>query len=1224
MGKYTKAGRHFSKNILSAGIVLALFWQVSFAITLTPSTKPDAAAKTHLVESYGKLPLSFEANQGQTDKQVKFISRGQGYGLFLTPTEAVLSLHKTNPIKPKAMKQSPTAKPSVKAELGKPTESATLRMKLVNSNPNPKMQGLDELPGKVNYLRGKDQNQWQTKIPTYAKAKYEKVYPGIDLVYYGNQRQLEYDFIVEPGADPKAIRLDFEGADKLAIDKQGNLVVKAQGGDVILNKPVAYQTIKSKRQEVDAKFTLLENRTSLKKGKKSNNKNQKVSFQLAAYDKSQALVIDPVLQYSTYLGYFFSEESNGIVVDSAGNAYVTGTTNLFPEGNLERDLEVFVAKFNTSGTQLLYSSFLGGASSDFSRGIAVDNAGNAYVTGMTISSDFPTLNASYPNYAGGSSDAFVTKLDASGSLLYSTFLGGDFPDEAMGIAVDSAENAYVTGNTDSADFPTANASYPIKRQGTDVFVTKLDSSGFVLYSTFLGGDNTDRGFGIAVDSAENAYVTGHTLSTNFRAVNALYPFIKAVGYHDAFVTKLDTNSSQVMYSTYLGGADGDTGLEIAVDSAGNAYVTGSTSSSNFPMANPSYPNAGQLPNNSGWTDAFVTKLNASGSQLLYSTYLGGIFADHGRGIAVDNAGNAYVTGETSSSNFPMVNAIYPTYSGLVDAFVVKFNASGSVVYSTYLGGTNGDYGNGIAVDSAGNAYVTGQTNSPNFPTHNTNPDIVSYQPEIDSGRDAFVSKISNTNTPPPPPVLSVSPATPLNFGSVPINTPKELPLTITNTGNGTLTGSASTSLPYSINTPANFSLAAGQSQVLTVRFNPTSTAASQGTIAVFSNGGNRSVSASGAGVITTTTVPPQNTVNGAASTEDKNNLTGSYAEPVNTNTGNYYYQHTDLSLPGRGLPLNFTRTLNVLDASVGPFGPGWTHSYHLVLTEQGDGSVTIKMGDGHEEYYDPSTTAGQFTSRYPGIYSRLVKNTDNSYTLIQKNLSRIDFNTAGRMTKMADRNGNALTFAYNSGNDLASITDTVGRVIALSYDANHHLTSLTDPTGRAVRYAYDANGNLISDTDANGGIMRYQYTASGLLASITDRRGNVLIANTYDTSKRVVSQLNGKGGVTTFVYDTPNPGDTQLTDPLGHVTIHTHDNKRRIIAETDPLGHKTQYVYDANNNRTKVIDKNGQHHGLYLRFARQCVDQNRCPRPGYHPGIQRPERPNPYRGCPGTSYAVYL
>jgi len=467
-----------------------------------------------------------------------------------------------------------------------------------------------------------------------------------------------------------------------------------------------------------------------------------LGFEVGAYDASLPLVIDPTLVYSTYLGGSGFDYGSGIAVDSAGNAYVTGQTYStdFPTANPFQAARVggpdaFVAKLNAAGSALVYSTYLGGNGDDYGRGIAVDAAGNAYVTGETGSTNFPTANPLQASNAGGNYDAFVAKLNAAGSaLVYSTYLGGSDYDYGYGIAVDAAGNAYVTGETFSTNFPTANPLQASNAGGPNAFVAKLNAAGSALvYCTYLGGSGGDSGQGIAVDAAGNAYVTGET-GSNFPTAN---PFQASnAGGPDAFVARLNATGSALVYSTYLGGNGNDHGSAIAVDAAGNAYVTGETFSTNFPTANP------LRASNAGGGDVFVAKLNAAGSALVYCTYLGGSSWDYGTGIAVDAAGNAYVTGLTGSTNFPTANPLQAANAGgNYDAFVAKLNAAGSaLVYSTYLGGSDTDFGYGIAVDAAGNAYVTGETYSRNFPTANAFQNSNSYS-------DAFIAKLSSNLVP---------------------------------------------------------------------------------------------------------------------------------------------------------------------------------------------------------------------------------------------------------------------------------------------------------------------------------------------------------------------------------------------------------------------------------------------------------------------------------------------
>jgi hypothetical protein len=685
-----------------------------------------------VLETYGKLPLSFEANQGQVDKSVNFLARGDGYSVFLTPTEAVLTLRATR-TQPSTLNHQPGAEPESVAK----TDTSVLRLQLVSSNPTAQVKGLEQLSSKSNYLTGNNPRQWHTDISHYAKVQYQGVYPGIDLVYYGNQRQLEYDFIVAPGANPKNIKFQITGAQRLEIDKQGNLLLHTQSGVIRQHRPVIYQEINGKRREIAGSYVLLGQ--------------QQVGFTVAAYDPSVPLVIDPVVSYSTYLGGSSEDRGNAIAVDSAGYVYVIGNTNSgkFPTKNAldskQNFKDAFVAKLNPAASgsaSLVYSTYLGGSDDDFGYGIAVDKFGNAYVTGETDSDDFPTQNA-FEN-ENSITEVFVTKLNAKGNTpLYSTYLGGESSslNRGYGIAVDKSGNVYVTGETNSTDFP-IKKGFNSKPKYGDAFVTKLNptasGSDSLVYSTLLGGEtSSDFGKAIAVDSKGYAYVTGYTNSTDFPTKNPKSS--KRTGpFSDAFVTKINpaaSGSDSLVYSTYLGGSHQDYGYGIAVDSKGNAYVTGRTQSGDFPTRN------WYKKTSSNYIDPFVTKVNATGNDWLYSTYLGGKNIDYANAIALDSKGYVYVTGQTQSGDFPIKNTFDKELAGSYDAFVMKLNpaASGdpSLVNSSYLGGKDSDYGYGIAVDSKGNTYVTGETRSADFPKPNA------YQREYGDGfGDAFVTKIS--------------------------------------------------------------------------------------------------------------------------------------------------------------------------------------------------------------------------------------------------------------------------------------------------------------------------------------------------------------------------------------------------------------------------------------------------------------------------------------------------
>jgi hypothetical protein len=688
-------------------------------------------SRSELVEAYGKLPLSFEINQGQSDSRVKFLSRGSGYSLFLTSSEAVLALRKGGPLSRTRINIGTVpAKPYPWLDKAPPVADSVVRMKLIGATPNAKVSGLDELPGKSNYFIGNDPKKWCTDVPNFAKVKYANVYPGVDLVYYGNQHQLEYDFVVQPGADPRQIQLSFHGANRLGIDADGNLIVSIAGGEVVEHKPIIYQDIGGIRRQIGGTFEL--------------RKRNRVGFKLARFDRHRRVTIDPGLVYSTYLGGNSVDQAFGITLDSLGNAYVTGYTysSNFPvtEGTFQDDFGgVFVTKLNNSGSALIYSTYFGPNATAY--GIAVDTSGNAYITGYTVPILFPTTPGAFQTQAVSTS-AFVTKLNSSGStLIYSTFLSGGTYDEGKGIAVDVSGNAYVTGFTESVNFPTTAGALQTTFGGSsDAFVTKLNSSGSALiYSTFVGGSDDDQGNGIALDSSGNAYITGSTNSVDFPITAGA--FQTTSGGTNAFVSKLNSNGTALIYSTFLGGSNLTIGDGIALDSSGNAYITGYTVGNDFPTT------AGAVQTTWGgfpFGDAFVTKLNSSGSNLIYSTYLGGSGYDWSSQIAVDSSGNAYVTGYTSSRNFPITaEALQATFAGdssgcCWDVFVTKLNSSGSaLLYSSYLAGSGFDLGYGIALDSSGNAYITGSTLSSNFPVTEG-----AFQTTWGGSFDAFVTKLN--------------------------------------------------------------------------------------------------------------------------------------------------------------------------------------------------------------------------------------------------------------------------------------------------------------------------------------------------------------------------------------------------------------------------------------------------------------------------------------------------
>jgi hypothetical protein len=529
---------------------------------------------------------------------------------------------------------------------------AALQLRFLGASPAATLHAERARGGRVNYVTGHDPARWQTGLPTYGQLAYQRLWPGIDMRFRGTGTQLKYEFLLSPGANAERIRLAYAGADGLSLSRSGDLLVRTPVGTIRDAKPRAWQQIGGRRVPVESRYSLAPATAGA----------PAYGVELGAHDAGSPVVIDPGLVYST---------------------------------------------------------FLGGSSTDLGDAIAVDADDNAYVTGRTDSAGFPTAPGAFDTTLGASSDAFVTKLDSSGALSYSTFLGGSGLEEGYSIAVDSAGDAYVAGYTSSSDFPTTAGALDTTHNGADdVFVTKLSPSGSSLvYSTLMGGSNSEYANDVAIDGSGAAYLTGYAISSNFPTTAGAFDTTFG-GFYDAFAAKLNASGSSLAYSTYLGGSDSDSGNAIAVDSAGNAYVGGGTRSAGFPTVAGGYDTT-----HNGIDDAFITKLNASGSSLSYSTFVGSTGTEGVSAIALDSTGSAYITGFTDSTGFPTTPGAYDTsYNGDGDAFVAKLNGAGSGLnYSTFLGGpgtqtTGYDAGLGIAVNPAGNAYVTGRTDSVLFPT----------------------------------------------------------------------------------------------------------------------------------------------------------------------------------------------------------------------------------------------------------------------------------------------------------------------------------------------------------------------------------------------------------------------------------------------------------------------------------------------------------------------------
>ncbi len=682
--------------------------------------------------SFGEMPLTFEPNVGQADPSVRFFARRPEGTLLFTDQGIEIAAGRQ-------MNGSDTTLPAQGA-------APSLRLQFVGANPNPHLEGSSPLPGKVNYFVGADPSGWRTNVATYAELVYQEIYPGVSLSYVGSETGLKGTYTLSPHADPSLIRWRYVGANQVQLDQSGNLVMSLDEGnqskiqnpksEIVESAPVAWQEIGGQRVSVSAAFNLAPDGTA--------------TFPLGAYDPTYPLTIDPVLTYSTYFGGSASDAGYGIAVDAAGNIYLSGSTGStnFPlkdpfQPSLSGAADTFITKLNPSGTELIYSTYIGGSDIDLANGIAIDSAGNVTIAGRTSSTNFPVLNPIQPSN-GGWFDLFVTRLNSGGSaLIFSTYLGGTAWDEAYSVAVDPSGNAYVTGQTGSENFPLMNPIQPVYGGSVDAFVAKINNLGTQLvYSTFLGGSSAftggaDEGFGVAADASGNAYVTGQTASQNFPVANAFQPEFGG-GESDAFVSKLNPDGSAFIYSTYLGGGDGglgpDGGHAIAADASGNAYITGQAGSEDFPTRNPIQPAL------NGLEDIFVTKMNSAGSELIYSTFLGGNGSgnEFGYGIAVDPGGGVSVAGITDNNSFPLVNALQASYGGGLDAVVFRLTPTGNALsFSTYLGGSTTDRGHAVAVDASGNTYVTGWTASSNFPLANP------YQANLSGTTDLFLSKISD-------------------------------------------------------------------------------------------------------------------------------------------------------------------------------------------------------------------------------------------------------------------------------------------------------------------------------------------------------------------------------------------------------------------------------------------------------------------------------------------------
>ncbi len=708
--------------------------------------EPRHAAEDASETAFLRLPLHFE-QFASANGELTFMANGPGYSLSLGHSQVALDLQIADPNPDSQTRNLPSSRMQpIPSRTRGPASSRQrvhrrVTMTLVESNADARPSPRKPLAAKANRFIGGDPTRWQRGLPLFDSVGFESVYPGIDVLYYGNQSQLEYDFAVAPGADPGRIRLRFSGIESLRVDARGDLLLSLAGANVRHRAPFTYQKIGEHRRPVPARYLpVAEN---------------EVKFEIGPYDSRFPLVIDPVLSYASYLGGGAADRCWAAATDGAGNLYVVGDTfspalagqagalySAYGGGNSVGG-DAFLAKVNMEKNLLDYFTYLGGSGQDAALSVVRDGSGNLFIAGYTGSINFPVHNAVQSKIAGTperrseyyQSDAFITKLDSSGTnIFYSTYLGGDGEDEALGLAIDSSGSAYITGQTSSTNFPSLN-SLMAYQGGDDVFVAKLAPSGRPLvYSMTLGGPGVDSGEGIAVDGAGAAVIVGLSTSTNF-PVRAAFQKDHSGGY-DALIFRLNPSGTELEFSTFLGGENDDYGLRLQLDSTEAAILIGQSYSTNFPTA------GARTSSNSGNGDAFLCKLSKDGQSLVFSGYLGGEGLDLAWDVAVDAQDNIYLAGSTSSVAFPMVDAFQTNLFGFQDAFVAALPPDGSrLLYSSYFGGPGNEQGLGLAVEAGGTAYLVGRT----FSSLNLSSFTNTFQPNFGGGgSDSFVARITPT------------------------------------------------------------------------------------------------------------------------------------------------------------------------------------------------------------------------------------------------------------------------------------------------------------------------------------------------------------------------------------------------------------------------------------------------------------------------------------------------
>ena len=1059
--------RRFSVSLGLFGLVVV---GLSLALGTARAATRQAAHQVKLSASrYARLPLSFEANRGQTDSRVKFLARGQNYTLFLTEHDAVLALRS--------------------GKAGQAPTSTVVRLRLLNSASAVRVSGQSLLRGTSNYFLGNNPRNWHTNIPSYAQVRYQQVYPGIDVVYHGSQGKLENDFILSPGSNPDSIRIALEGVNSLRIDRSGDLVLKTGEGKVYLRRPRAYQG----SNDVPVHYVL----------KASN----QVGLELGRYDHQRQLVIDPVLAYSTYFGGGGGDIGYGIAVDSSGDAYITGISNStnFPttsgsqSGTYGGNGDVFVAKIDPTGTtttptttpQLVYSTYLGGSGTDSGNAITVDASGDAFITGSTNSANFPTTSGVFQTTNGGAGDAFVAQINSTGNaLVYSSYLGGTGADAGMGIAVDSSGNAYITGSTQSPNFPTVGPAQALNAGSSDAFISKVDFTGAnLLYSTYLGGSSADVADSIKVDGSGNAFVAGYTFSSDFQIASPVQG--SNAGTVNAFVTELNAAGSAFSFSTYLGGSGDDRAFGLALDSSGNVYVAGGAQSTNFPTT------TGVLQGtNNGQSDAFVTKINPSGPTIVYSTLLGGTGIDQANGIAVDSSNNVFVTGFTNSSGFPTYTPIQSILgitggsscgtSACSDAFVSELNSGATaLLQSTYLGGSGADFGQAIALGPNGRPFVTGTTSSSNFPAI-----AGAYQSSLNGvAGNAFVAVIDPTDAP----GISIVPQT-VDFGNQTQYVRSSVrTVTVTNEGTSPLniTGITFTETDTSGNTDFAESdncigtvAASGGTCNINITFTPNSLTPETGRFDIADNasGSPHSINVSGNGVTSATavTVTPTSLSFGNITVGQ----TSSAQTVTITNTGTTTLKISSITTSG-----DFAQT-NTCSALLNDLNVGQSCNVSVTFTPTASGSRGGALSINDNAAGSPQSVAlagtgdAQFTmsSSSPNV-TTLIGNGSATFTVAASSSSSF----SGSITLSCPAN---LTCSFNPASIFAGQTSTL--------TVSNITSSMANPYAFSV---IGTSGSQSATVDLKLLFQDYTLTASPAL--------NTIVAGSAATYTLTLTPVNG-------------------------------------------------------------------------------------------------------------------